>query len=458
MCLDQCASDSDCRQDQGYVCAKDHGACMLPGFIGPKPPVCKGQAPKQSTRFGAPTLISAPARTKYAFEPTAALLPSGDLVVAYTAMNGIEDANDLETVVVRADGSVGAPHPLTSSKKRHFDPWMTTFGDEAVLVWLGHDGGIPDKDPTVALARSKDGESWTTPVAILDEPDCPNAVRGCADKPMVIGLPGKKGKANTLAAFYFSEVTGGLRARKSNDGSLFQPSVETVAGAYGDVYADGSGILHVVAMTLLDEKTNPSRFGDPKGIVEYASSDDGGATWSKPSRVSAEGDSVPFYFSNPQVVADKKHRRLHVLYPSGTPDGRWDIVLRTSADGGKTWTRSKVNDDAPCANHMTPTAALDPKTGEVYVLWSDNRDGKGRVVLSVCNGGLGADAKCSENEALSAPFAAYSFVRHAASWLGEYDVLIVDEKRRVLHAVFDAPIDEKGVATTRVFHTSAKLP
>ncbi len=44
--------------------------------------------------------------------------------------------------------------------------------------------------------------------------------------------------------------------------------------------------------------------------------------------------------------------------------------------GGKSWTNRKVNDDASCATHMKPTATLDPKTGDLLVLWADNRDGK----------------------------------------------------------------------------------
>ncbi len=58
---------------------------------------------------------------------------------------------------------------------------------------------------------------------------------------------------------------------------------------------------------------------------------------------------------------------------------------------------------------------------------------------------------------MSEPFANFTFVRHLPAWLGEYDVLLLDESRRILHAVFSAPIDERGVPTSRVFYASAKL-
>ncbi len=43
-----------------------------------------------------------------------------------------------------------------------------------------------------------------------------------------------------------------------------------------------------------------------------------------------DGEIIPFCFSNPQVVVDEARKRIHVVYPAGTPDGRWDLFLRSS--------------------------------------------------------------------------------------------------------------------------------
>ena len=56
------------------------------------------------------------------------------------------------------------------------------------------------------------------------------------------------------------------------------------------------------------------------------------------------------------------------------------------------------------------------------------------------------------------PFAALSTERHGAKWIGEYESLIVDDKRRILHAVWTEPVDEGGKAIARIFHATAKLP
>src|SRR5262249_37743839 len=152
---------------------------------------------------------------------------------------------------------------------------------------------------------------------------------------------------------------------------------------YGDLEVSADGDLHAVYTHLGEGKPPPVRYGDLRNAVEYAVSRDGGRTFEKPRRVSAEGEPTPYYFSNPQVAADDKRKLLYVVYPKGTPDGRWDIVLATSRDGGASWSRIKVNDDAPCANHMTPSLAIRRGSGELHVSWTENRSGKGGIAYAV---------------------------------------------------------------------------
>jgi hypothetical protein len=156
------------------------------------------------------------------------------------------------------------------------------------------------------------------------------------------------------------------------------------------------------------------------------------------------------------LISFRSKKALYVAFPSGGPDGKWDILLATSTDGGKKWAYVKVNDDAPCANHMTPTITLDAKTGRTYVAWLENRAGAGRVALAVCEPG---GKTCGPNQSVSeTPFASYSFARHSPRWLGEYFALVIDAKRRKLHAVWTQTVDEGGKAIGRIFHAEAKLP
>ena len=128
----------------------------------------------------------------------------------------------------------------------------------------------------------------------------------------------------------------------------------------------------------------------------------------------------------------------------------------TSKDGGATWTQVKLNDDESCASHMIPDLVVDPKTGKVHVFWIENRTGKGDAVYAVCDAG---GAACGANERISdEPFASYSLSRHSNRWLGEYNSFVLDDKRRVLHAVWAQTVDEGDGPTGRIFHASAKLP
>jgi hypothetical protein len=201
------------------------------------------------------------------------------------------------------------------------------------------------------------------------------------------------------------------------------------------------------------EKVN--RFGDPRVTLDYVRSEDSGRTFTR-TTVSSPGESIPTVYANAAIAVDEARNLLYVAYPSGTPDGRWDIHLATSKDGGATWARIKVNDDAPCANHASASTAVDPKTGRVHIMWIENRSGVGGVAYASCDSG---GARCSANEAVSdAPFASYVLTAHSPKWMGDYNTLLVDEARRTLHAVWTQTVNESGTAVGRIFYARAALP
>ncbi|MCC6213244.1 MAG: exo-alpha-sialidase [Polyangiaceae bacterium] len=460
LCVAGCGSDADCRD--GYACDPTWRACAPPGFLAPEPPRCAAGpapagAPRARAAFEAPRLVSVgPSRGRYSFEPTAALLPDGGLAVVYTAMNEQDADNALAAIVVRADGSLSPTIVIRSGKRRHFDPWLAARGGELALVWLGHDGGGRDLNAEVALATSRDGLAWTAPRAVHDaRRDCADGAPYCLDKPMVAAvLRAGRARADWLVTY---AGTDGLRAVASDaasPGEPFSAAAEAGDGSYGDLRVDAAGRVHLAVVAgPRGERTHP--FGDARSEVRYSSSADGGRTFSAPVRVNGAEEPVPFYFSNAQVVADPSRRAVHVAYPAGGPDLRWRIVVATTRDGGQTWSRRYAEDDPPCAHHMTPRLELDPRTGDLHLLWAENRGGSGRMVYTRCPGAGGA---CDPNEALSdVPFAAYGVVRHASWWRGEYDVLLLDPQRRVLHAVWTQPVDEAGVPTSRVFYSRSRL-
>jgi hypothetical protein len=223
-------------------------------------------------------------------------------------------------------------------------------------------------------------------------------------------------------------------------------------GAYGDLAVGGDGAIHVVAA---NGSARDGAFGKVGQTIDYTVSKDGGKTFSAVVHVNADDESIPFFFVNPGVEVDDKRHTIYVTYARGAADVAWDIVLAASKDGGATWTRTVVNDDGHCAAHMDPMAAIDAKTGRVHVAWLDDRDGHGALAYAVCEPG---GAKCGANQRASdAPFAAFSFVRHAGTWMGEYASLVIDGKRRALHTVWTQPVASPRGPVSRVFHAAAKL-
>jgi hypothetical protein len=161
---------------------------------------------------------------------------------------------------------------------------------------------------------------------------------------------------------------------------------------------------------------------------------------------------IPFFFSNPSVAVDDRRRIIYVAYARGGRDAKWDIVVAASRDAGLTWRRTKIGDD--CAIHMVPNIAVDAQSGTVHLAWYDS-DGGGRFAHATCPAGA---ASCTAWGAInSVPFAALSTVRHGSKWIGEYESLVIDDKRRVLHAVWTQPVAEGGKIISRIFHAAAKL-
>jgi hypothetical protein len=429
-------------------------------LAGPPPPQCRLPAPPRSA-FGPSQQLSSrstPGARSYDLEPTAALLPGGALAVVWNARDPIWKATSgLVAARLEADGRAEI-RPLPDVRAEAFDAWMAAAGDGALhLVWLAHGGGRPEKDMLIAGATSTDGLSWSPARAVHAVADCPPAGRGCLDKPMVVAAgSGAGGSAVTL--FYSTDES--LRALPSGA----DQSIKVAGGAYAHVVRTHAGALLLAVADdrpAAPDKANAEEgrdaaFGSLGLQVSVLRSPDGGRTWEKQAPASAEGEPIPFFFSNPQVAVDEERGFEYVAYPTGKPDGAWTLRLATSADGGKSWSRITVNDDPPCASHMAPQLAQDPATGALYLTWLDNRTGQGALVMARCEPG---GARCGPNQTINdAPFASYSYERHLPAWLSEYGALVLDEERRVLHSVWTQPVDEGGAATSRIFHAALRLP
>ncbi len=450
-CLERCTADAECG-GEGWICDPVWKACGRPGMFSPRLAACSSPAPPRSA-FASPIQVTTrDAPGLYQFEPAAAPTRSGDVVVAFGVGVPLFQPFGVATTVVHPDGRVEPARPV-AGKDSAFDPWMAAdpATGRIALVWLAFEGArAPEKNAGIAFTTTTDGSTWTPTRYVHDPRDCPPGTDGCFDKPMVAWGP--KGE---VYVFYETDEPAALQVVRSDDGgSSFGPATRVAEAGYGDVDVDASGLVHVVA----GEGPSGSGlgFGSTAGHYVYARSEDRGATFTR-TQVSADGESVPGYFSNPRVVGDAARKLVYVVYPRGGVDGRWDIVLATSRDAGKSWTRIRVNDDPPCANHMMPQAALDPRTGALHVTWLENRTGQGGVAHARCESG---GARCSANDAVSgAPFAAYELLRMSPRWLGEYGSLFFDRRRATLNAVWTQTVADGpgGAPSARIFLASSRL-
>jgi hypothetical protein len=451
LCLRGCTRDDECRVDEGYVCDPQWKACMVPNLAAIVPEACP--SPKGAVRDVAFTASepwsTAAAPGLYQFEPTATVTDDGGVVAVYVTRAAMVDGNALGVARVDGKGARTIDVALRSERQTHFDPWLARDRKGTLYaVWLGFDGR--DQHQEIALATSIDrGATWSKSIAVHDPADCGDGDADCLDKPMVAIGPDPRLPTADLVYVMYSAGDAGLRVRASRDGGkTFGATRTALAGIYGNATVGIDGRLHLVTLN-----GGPlGAFGSAQQRVEYTVSADAGATFARAITVSGRDEVIPFFFSNPSIAVDTRRRWLYVAYARGGRDATWDIVVAASKDAGKTWTRTTIGDR--CAIHMVPNLALDSITGTLHVAWYDS-DGGGRFAHATCPVGA---ATCTAWGAInSVPFAALSTVRHGAKWVGEYESLVVDEKRGVLHAVWAQPVDDGGKVVARIFHAQAKL-
>jgi BNR/Asp-box repeat len=129
-----------------------------------------------------------------------------------------------------------------------------------------------------------------------------------------------------------------------------------------------------------------TRFTPTDGPAVLRYSDDGGATWSDLIQISQGSDDdiegiLPLIASNGDVT---------VVYDDFLGGQDYEIA-QTSTDGGLTWgapvtiAASLAAGDPGMRTGGLPDAAIDPTTGDMYVVWQDTRfrsDGLNDAVLS----------------------------------------------------------------------------
>lgn len=121
--------------------------------------------------------------------------------------------------------------------------------------------------------------------------------------------------------------------------------------------------------------------------IYAAISADGGLTWTAPARVDHIPDGVDTDAVNPFPLLDAAGEAL-VAWEDGR-NGRGDIFLARSTDGGRTWGPEDTRldaDDAGTAFSRVPRLARGAD-GRVALVWHDDRSGYGDIYLRVRSAG-----------------------------------------------------------------------
>jgi len=418
LCLASCTRDGDCRADEGYTCDPQWHACTIPNTTALVPKQCPAAGPARDPAFTdvTPWAIG---RSPSAVSQGHGVAGMG-VVALYASSTGIG-------CMAEAAGPV-----VTGGR----DPWVARGTTKLYGVWRDDEAVEFSTEPLNAACE------WTPPIPVQETSDP-------IGKAMVAVGPGE------IIYVMYGSGRDGLRVRTSHDGGkTFATAVTALAGTYGNAAVGSDGRLHLVTLNGDDH----GAYGSAQQQIEYTVSADKGATFAKAIVVSRRDELVPTYFANPSIAVDDRRKLVYVAYVRGGRDGVWDVVIATTKDAGKTWTRTTIGDG--CSMHLVPNLALDPTTGTLHVAWYDTAGAPGRFVHGSCPSGA---AKCSVwgaiNTEASEPFEPLSTGHGTKAWIGDYASLFVDDKSHVLHALWTQPVTDKtsGKLVPRIYHASAKL-
>jgi len=312
------------------------------------------------------------------------------VVVAVGVLTSGESTRVNENVLVNREGPIDVRNSPTVVRN-------PTRGDNLVATYRMDRPGF-----SAFLSYSDNGgRTWEQTVLPL-APDVPRCAASPQGDPCPFGPDVAFAPDGTLYVLYVAlrgsgNDPGSLWLSTSTDGGRTLGLPAQVAGEHAfqaRLAVDEKGPVHITWLQAFD--TGNLSFTEPYPYVVAVRSDDKGRTFSPQVRVS---DPARPRIGGPSPVVDAKGR-LHVLYtdykenrrdfsalPGPPAELPFALVLATSTDGGKTFTRGNEVESGLVAHRrfliylpeFPQIAAGDGDT--LYVTWADGRNGDEDVFL-----------------------------------------------------------------------------
>jgi hypothetical protein len=358
------------------------------------------------------------------------------------------------------EGAVpGLTHASGGAFEKASDPWVAYGpGGRAYYASLLFNETSPENG--IYVSTSEDGgRTWGPPVSVHNG----DATHFEDKEAIVVDTYDDSPYRGRIYVAWdtVSQTAQTLRVARSEDGGQsFRPvvSVEANGANIGAIPLVGPG--GVVHLFWMHATTNNNL------AIVTSRSEDGGVTWSPLTQVApvtSTGVSGLRTGELPAAAIDPKTGRIYVVWPDaffegGNVIGPDEIALVRSDDGGRTWTpRQRVSDDRSDAS-FTPAVAVDGQ-GRVAVAYYGHHYAKPfqvdhYVVISKNGETFGASRRTSTSS-FDARFAA---VTDRGFFLGDYHGLVGG--KHLFHALWGGTLEpsklHKGERQPDAFASSIK--